>query len=187
LAESDAELMRRVQAGNAEALERLMERHGRLLRVHLERYVDASTAQDLQQELWLRVWQRAEQWEGRGSVVGWLLAIATNLALNALRSRRRADSLDALMEDEEWEAAASLFEASTPAPEDEAIWRERLERVMALIDQMPGDKQTVLRLARLQEKTLPQIAAQLGIPVGTVKSRLHHAMRWLAEHMEDEL
>jgi DNA-directed RNA polymerase specialized sigma24 family protein len=45
----------------------------------------------------------------------------------------------------------------------------------------------VLRLARLQEKTLPEIAAELGIPVGTVKSRLHHATRWLAEHMEDDL
>ena len=186
MADSDAELMRRVQAGHAGALERLMERHEALLRVHLERYVDAPTAQDLRQEVWLRVWQRAEQWEGRGSVVGWLLAIATNIALNALRTRRRVHTLDALMADDEWEAAAALYESTAPAPEDEALWRDQLGRVMALIDQMPADKQTVLRLARLEDKPLPEIAAQLGIPLGTVKSRLHHAVRWLAERMEDE-
>lgn len=177
--------MRRVQAGHGDALERLMERHGALLRVHLGRYVDAPTTQDLCQEVWLRVWQRAEQWQG-GSVVGWLLAIATNVALNALRRRRRTDSLDALMAEEEWEAAAALYEGAAPTPEDEALWRDQLERVMALIDQLPVDKQAVLRLARLEEKPLPEIAAELGIPVGTVKSRLHHAVRWLTERMEEE-
>jgi len=186
LADSDADLMRRLQAGHAGALERLMERRRELLRVHLERYVDAPTAQDLQQEVWLRVWQRAEQWESRGSVVGWLLAIATNIALNALRARRRTDSLDELTAEDEWEAAVSLWDAAPPGPEDEAIWRDQLGRILDLVDQMPADKRAVLRMARIEERSLPEIASRLGIPVGTVKSRLHYALRWLAERMEDE-
>jgi RNA polymerase sigma-70 factor (ECF subfamily) len=185
LPEPDADLIRRVQAGDPEAFERLVHQHGSTLRAHLGRYVGHQSAEDLLQEVWLRVWQRAGQWNGRGSVIGWLLAIGTNLALNALRARRRTASIDALMESEEWDTVASASEAVAPEPEDEVIWRDQLARTVALIENMPADRQAVVRMARIEGRPLHEIAAALGVPLGTVKSRLHHAMRWLNEQMEE--
>lgn len=184
--QSDADLMRRVREGDPEAFERLVRSHASTLRAHLRRYVGPQIAEDLLQEVWLRLWQRAGQWKGSGSVVGWLLAIATNLALNALRARRPTESIDALIDSEDWDAVAAASEAVTPEPEEEVIWRDQLARTIALIESMSADRRTVVRLARIERKPLHEIAAALGIPVGTVKSRLHHAMRWLTEQMEEE-
>jgi RNA polymerase sigma factor (sigma-70 family) len=186
LPESDADLIRRVQEGDPEAFDRLVHQHASILRAHLRRYVGPQAAEDLLQEVWLRLWQRAGQWKGSGSVVGWLLAIGTNLALNALRVHRTTESIDALIESEDWDAVAAASEAVTPEPEEEVIWRDQLARTVALIESMPADRQTVVRLARIEGKPLHEIAAALGVPVGTVKSRLHHAMRWLTEQMEEE-
>ena len=86
---SDRQLMSRIQQRDAEAFEEFFARHrGRLLR-HLIRTVrEKSAADDLLQEVFLRVWTRAGQWDGRGAPLGWLYRIATNLALNHVRSVR---------------------------------------------------------------------------------------------------
>jgi RNA polymerase sigma-70 factor (ECF subfamily) len=186
LPESDADLIRRIQQGDPEAFERLARSHASTLRAHLRRYVEPQAAEDLLQEVWLRLWQRAGQWKGSGTVIGWLLAIATNLALNALRARRPTESIDALIDSEEWDTVASASEAVAPEPEDEVIWRDALARTMTLIASMPEERQAVIRMARIEGKPLHEIAAALGVPVGTVKSRLHHATRWLTEQMEEE-
>src|SRR5436190_17619750 len=87
---SDHELMARVRKRDAEAFETLFERYRERVARHLDRTVrDAGAAGDLAQEVFLRVWTRAEQWDGRGSFRAWLFRIATNLALNHLRSVRR--------------------------------------------------------------------------------------------------
>jgi RNA polymerase sigma-70 factor (ECF subfamily) len=180
------ELMRRIQAGDADALDGLITRHEASLRRHLERYVTPADADDLLQELWLRVWQRAGQWDGRGRALAWLLAIATNLALNHLRRRRPAVSLAALGEEEFSETLASASDAIVPGPEDQAIWGDQLDRLRAAVTQLPADKQEALRLVRIEGRSVQEAAAELGIPVGTVKSRLHHAHRLLMERLEEE-
>jgi RNA polymerase sigma-70 factor (ECF subfamily) len=87
---SDQHLMGRVRERDARAFEALFERYGELIRRHLARITrDDAAAQDLVQEVFLRVWTRAEQWDGRGPFKAWLYRIATNLALNHLRSVRR--------------------------------------------------------------------------------------------------
>jgi len=96
----DCELMRRVQQGDAHAFEDLVRRHDRTLGLHLRRYVGPDDASDLRQEVLLRVWERAHQWEGRGSPLAWMLRIATNLALNHLRARRATEPLDGPADDE---------------------------------------------------------------------------------------
>src|SRR5512141_2834930 len=91
---ADSEAMLRIQAHDERAFELLFERY----RDPLSRYVcgivrgevdTQAIAQDLVQESFLRVWMRAEQWNGQGSPKSWLYQIATNLALNHLRERNR--------------------------------------------------------------------------------------------------
>jgi len=184
--EPAVELLRRIQAGDADALDGLITRHGAALRRHLERYVSATDADDLLQELWLRVWQRAEQWDGRGRPLAWLLAIATNLALNHVRRRRGTVSLAVMAAEELEEMPASASDALVPGPEDRAMWGDELDRIRSAMAQLPADKREALRLVRLEGRSLQEVAAELGIPVGTVKSRLHHAHRLLMERLEEE-
>src|SRR6266700_97427 len=93
---NDANLMELIKARDEEAFDVLTDRYLEPLRRHLMSTVrDSATAEDLLQELLLRIWTRADQWDG-GSVKSWLYRIATNLALNHLRTvrRRRESSLD---------------------------------------------------------------------------------------------
>jgi len=179
-------LMRRIKRGDPSAVDDLITRHQAALRRHLERYVGAADADDLLQELWLRVWQRAGQWDGRGRPLAWLLVIGTNLALNLLRDRRPAVPLAALGDEEFSETLASASDAIVPGPEDQAIWGDQLDRVRAAVAQLPADKREALRLVRIEGRSVQQAAAALGIPVGTVKSRLHHARKLLMEQLEED-
>ena len=87
---TDGDLIQRVLCSDAAAFDALYERHASAVRWRLVQVVrDEAAADDLLQETFLRLWTRAEQWQGTGSVAGWLMRIATNLALNHLRSKRR--------------------------------------------------------------------------------------------------
>ena len=180
------ELLRRIQHGDARALDGLIIHHQATLRAHLERYVSPADADDLLQEVWLRVWQRAQQWDERGRPLAWLLAIGTNLALNHLRGRRRTLPLEALSDQEVPDVATLGGEAIVPGPEEHAFWRERLGRVQRAMAQLPPEKQEALRLVRVQGYKLEEAARLLEIPIGTLKSRLHHAHRLLMEYLEEE-
>lgn len=180
------DLIRRIQHGDEAALADLMAEHAGLLRVHLVRYVGATDADDMLQEVWLRVWERAHQWDGRGRLLAWVLAIATNVALNHLRGRRTVVPLADLDQEDEAETRASLSHAVMPGPEEQALWREELGRVGAALSALSPDKRLAVRLVRIEGHTIREAAAMLGVPVGTLKSRLHHAHRMLVEHLEEE-
>jgi RNA polymerase sigma-70 factor (ECF subfamily) len=186
MADPGVDLIRRIQHGDEAALADLMAQHSRLLQAHLGRYVGPADAEDMLQEVWLRVWDRAHQWDGRGRPLAWLLAITTNIALNHLRGRRTVLPLAVLEQNDEAEAGASISEALMPGPEDHALWREELGRVRAALDALSPDKRLAVRLVRIEGHTIREAAAMLGVPVGTLKSRLHHAHRLLVEHLEEE-
>ncbi len=90
MAPSDKELVRQIQTGDEAAFDTLFQRYQGFLAAHLNRIVrDAAIADDLVQEVFLIVWNRSNQWQGRGAFQGWLFRIATNLAFNSLRSKKR--------------------------------------------------------------------------------------------------
>ncbi len=180
------ELIERICRGDETALADLIAQNSPVLRAHLARYVAPADADDLLQELWLRVWERAGQWDGRGRPLAWLLAIATNLALNHLRTRRETVPLEAFADEEVPDVATLGGDAIVPGPEEQAIWREQLGRVQEAMAQLPPDKQEALRLVRIQGYKLEEAARLLQIPLGTLKSRLHYAHRLLMEHFEEE-
>src|SRR5437764_9826197 len=117
---SDQELVARVRERDAGAFEALFERYrGRITRRLVRVVRDEGAAGDLAQEVFLRVWTRAAQWDGRGSFRSWLLRIGTNLALNHLRSvrRRREQPLeiarDPESEEEDSRVPAWMIDAAT--------------------------------------------------------------------------
>jgi len=189
---SDQDLIERVLERDGRALEALFERYGEMIRRHLARMAgDNTAAQDLLQETFLRVWTRAAQWDGRGSFKAWLYRIATNLALNHLRSvrRRREQPLEIAGKwDDDTEkhvAPAWAIDADTPEPEDVLEMAERHARYRRLVDRLPEEKREVLRLVHEMEMSHQDTADELGIPEGTVKSRLYYAKQRLAQEWRE--
>ena len=189
---SDQDLIERVLERDGRALEMLFERYGEMIRRHLARMAgDSAVAQDLLQETFLRVWTRAAQWDGRGSFKAWLYRIATNLALNHLRSmrRRKEQPLEIAGEwdsdADEYVSPAWAIDAAAPEPEDVLEMAERHERYRRLVDRLPEEKREVLHLVHEVEMSLQDAADELGIPEGTVKSRLYYAKQRLAQEWRD--
>lgn len=183
----DKILLQRIATGDAAALEELHSRHSAALEVFLERMVrDSFMAADLLQEVFLRVWERgAEQYTGTGTSSAWLFRIASNLALSYLESakRRRYHALEPAhddLEDSDVHVPAWLIDEAAVSADSalEALEERRLVR--AVIDGLPEDKQRVIRMVYDSQLEVTEVAQQLGIPEGTVKSRLYYARRQVA-------
>lgn len=189
MAQTDDELAARVVRGEQEAFALLFARHRAAVGRHLLRIQpDAAAAEDLTQEVFLRLWRRADQWKGDAPFRSWLLRIATNLALNHLRTVRRRRELpieaapptDAEVDDEERVPPGWMIDASATSPDDALIRDERRRLLRGAVGQLSGDKQEVIRMVYDARMETRQVAAELAIPEGTVKSRLYHARRELA-------
>lgn len=186
MTQSDENLMRAIQRGDEDAFDRLYQRHAAAVRARLAAIVrDNAAAEDLAQEVFLRVWTRAEQWTERGKVAGWLVRIGTNLALNHLRTvrRRRVKPLPPGPVGSEESRAEPVWPAdeSAPGPGELLDWSESLEWLRQSLEALPESKRAVVKLIYEDDMDIQAAAEELGVPVGTVKSRLHHARKRLAE------
>jgi RNA polymerase sigma-70 factor (ECF subfamily) len=127
----------------------------------------------------------AGSWNGRGTARAWLFQIATNQALNALRARRRRREqpiADAAPPDREetlgWEWR---FDPTCRGPENWVVLAERDAEIRQAISRLPPGKAEVVNLMYEQDLTPHEVAEVLGIPQGTVRSRLHYARKLLCE------
>ncbi|MFO8008466.1 MAG: RNA polymerase sigma factor [Candidatus Brocadiia bacterium] len=189
---SDEQLMARIRARDAEAFEQVFERLRPGIRRHLQRIVRSSAvADDLLQEVFLCLWTRADQWRGRGTVKAWLYRIATNLAINHLRSarsRKRRPLRPSPPEGAEGENLVPgwMIDNASLGPQAVAERRERHGRLHRMIEELPEEKRDVIRLIYQEQMDVRSAAEALDIPEGTVKSRLFYARRDLAQKWEEE-
>jgi len=185
---NERDLMRRVSAKDAAAFDELVVAVGPWVRLRLVGIVrDEAAADDLLQEVLLRVWTRSGQWDGRGDVRAWLGRMAVNLALNHLRARRRQRHVPlepSVDPDKSEPSPAWMVDVSAVAPDLAAESNEEAARLAELLAGLPPTKLDVLRLVYEQELELHEAARLLGLPVGTVKSRLFYARRELARRWE---
>jgi RNA polymerase sigma-70 factor (ECF subfamily) len=129
-------------------------------------------AEEVAQEALLQAYRRFDRLRERERFRAWLVRISFRLALDRLRSRKRRQ-----LRETQW-----VFEntrSSSPASSS-AEFRQHLERGM---DELPEKQRLVLLLAAMEGHTLEEVAALLGIPMGTVKSRLFFAKKALAEKL----
>jgi RNA polymerase sigma-70 factor (ECF subfamily) len=184
---TDEELLERFRRKQTEAFGVLVRRYERELYGYLRRYLgDASLAEDVFQNTFLQLYIKSGQYEPGRPVRPWLYTIATHQAIDALRrnNRHQAVSLDETRTDAgdgELVGLMELLESRGPAPVDAATAEERREQVRAGVERLPDFLKQVLVLAYYQGLKYREIADILGIPVGTVKSRLHAALVKLQE------
>ena len=187
MGKSDEELVRGVIDGRQEDFGALFERYRADVQRHLQRiHRRREDAADLTQEVFLRLWHHAGQWKGDGPLLAWLLRIATNLALNHLRSVRRRRELplqpvsDLEADEDDGRVPEWMIDASTLPPDEVLALAERRRLLRGLVTRLPEDRRQVIRLVYDGHMNTRQAAAELGIPEGTVKSRIHHARREIA-------
>jgi RNA polymerase sigma-70 factor (ECF subfamily) len=176
------ELVERVAHGDENALGQLYDRFGHAVYSLCLRIVrDSSTAEELTQEVFLRLWRSAASFEpARGRVSSWLLRIAHNLTLNELRRRQ---SRPVVAPNTDWTTAGAEL-ADTSDESDPAIatgQRERAEEVRHALNQLPDRQRLAIELAFFGGLSQVEVAAALGEPLGTVKSRIRVGMRRIRE------
>lgn len=169
---SDEALIGRIASGDKLAMQALFARyHARVYRFVLRTASNETTAEDVTSEVFLDVWRQAGRFEGRSSAGTWILSIARFKALSAVR-RRREDQLD--------EAAAEQIEDLEDDPEAALEKKDRGERLGRCLLKLSAEHREVVDLVYYHERTVEEAARILGVPEGTVKTRMFHARRRLA-------
>ena len=181
---SDERLARGVQQGRAEDLTALVERHHGPLLGFVYRMTggDRALAEDLAQETFLRTLRAIGQYQYPRPFKPWLYAIATNLARDYYKQAeiRHADSAGDVEADSEASRHGS-------GPEDQVIAEMEARNVAAAIGALPAHQREAVILRYYQDLSLAEIAETLGVPVGTVKSRLSLGLRRLRAILGEEL
>jgi RNA polymerase sigma-70 factor (ECF subfamily) len=186
--ESDEALLMAYRAGDARAFERLVARHEKPVWNFLRRFVaNAATAEDLLQEVFLRVIKSAHaeesEWRGAAKFSTWLYTIARNLCVD---HARRAVHRDAASLDGPGHAAADTeatlhdrIPSSDPAPDARVADRQAKARIDAAIAALPPDQREVFLMREVMEMPFAEIAAAVGVSEPTVKSRMRYALEKL--------
>ena len=195
----DAELIRDVADGSEEAVALLYDRHaGALYRLALSVNRDSGVAEDVVQETFLALWNRAELYDpALGSGAAWLFSIARNRAIDHLRRATRrvpAAPFSMLVADAPDHAAATewlvasgevlAIGAPDPLPDAALASTETLADVSRAIATLDGHEREAILLAYRDGLSQSEIAARLGWPLGTVKTRSRRALRRLREALE---
>jgi RNA polymerase sigma-70 factor (ECF subfamily) len=173
-ADDPAYLMQQIARGDREAFSRFYDRYASLVFTLAVRLLGVrSEAEDLLQEVFLQVWRQANTYrQERGSPEAWIITITRSRAIDKLRSLRRRDR-----------SVVSAAEASR-AEGDERLARETMASearltVHGALAGLPEAQRTVMELAYFDGLTQSEIAARLGEPLGTVKTRMRTAIERL--------
>jgi RNA polymerase sigma-70 factor (ECF subfamily) len=168
-----SELLRQVQAGDEDALVALHTRYAGLVYSVAYRVLeDRQAAEEITQDTFMRLWNKAHTYDpARGEFTAWLLTITRRLAIDTLRRRQRQAPVgDALSIDDQpdlWDNVLSVGSGDL---------RRTLRAVM---DELPADQRRAVELAYFYGLSHSDIAAYLGWPLGTVKTRLRQGMQRL--------
>lgn len=173
---SDAILWGRVRAGDAEAFGLLFERHARAIYNYcFRRTGDWVASEDILSIVFLEAWRRRDVELAEGVVLPWLYGVATNVVRNHRRSQRRLAAAVRRLPKEE--AESDFSEASDERLDDE----RQMRTALAMLDQLPRREQEVFVLCAWTGLSYEHAAIALGVPVGTVRSRLSRSRARMRE------
>jgi RNA polymerase sigma-70 factor, ECF subfamily len=132
---------------------------------------DRGSAEDVTQEVFIKIWRALPGYDGRASLSTWIYTIARNASLSALRARRPQSSLS----DPE---VLAVVEANNPVSSVETIVDRAA--ILRLVDELPARQRQVVMLFYMEAHSHEEVADMLAMPVGTVKTLLHRARAQLS-------
>ena len=187
-AESDQQLVERVQAGDKRAFDLLVLKYQHKIISLVGRYVnDHHEAMDVSQEAFIKAYRALANFRGDSQFYTWLYRIAVNTAKNHLVSRsRRPPGSDVDVEDAEYyEGGAALRDIETP---ENALFGAELKQVVeAAISDLPDDLRTAVTLREFDGLSYEDIADIMDCPVGTVRSRIFRAREAIDNKVREQV
>ncbi len=188
MARTDVQLMLDVKAGDERSFEVLLRKYRTPVINFLYRMVhDSAIAEDLAQEVFLRVYRARREYAPSAKFTTWMFRIATNLALNAVRDNRYRQleiSMDQPVETNESEQPALEVADSTPTAEQQLVARTRTELIRNAINVLPEKQRAAVLLHKYQELDYGEIAKILGCSESALKSLLFRAYETLRVQLQ---
>jgi len=181
----DLGLLQRIVARDTAALADLYDRHSRLLFGLILRILrDRAEAEEILQEVFIRVWTRAELYDPqRGSPTSWLVRVGRNCAIDRLRARRTRDAAGMpSFEEPTADPASSVADIHTP--EQLVVDAETREKVMDALIGLPEEQRRLIEAAFFEGYTHTELAKRFELPLGTVKSRIRAGILAMRERLE---
>jgi RNA polymerase sigma-70 factor, ECF subfamily len=183
--EIDRELVARVQRGDKQAFNLLVEKYQRRLARLLSRFIrDPAEVEDVTQEAFIKAYRALPAFRGDSAFYTWLYRIGINTAKNYLMAMGRRAPTSTEVEAEEAEGfdeGEQLRDINTP--ESVLLTSEIAKTVNATIEQLPEELRTAIQLREIEGMSYEDIARQMNCPIGTVRSRIFRAREAIAEQL----
>ena len=178
--DDDRELMLHARRGSREAFEELVARYeGRLVSYFYRQCGDRDLAEDCAQEVFVRLYRARERYGPQARFATFLFTIARNCWIDVARARRVRPAESSLVEtsaDGEERDRAAMTTTKDPGPSEQVAAREDVRRLRDALGRLPAAQRDVVLLGVIEGLPYAEVSEVLGIPVGTVKSRVHAAV-----------
>jgi RNA polymerase sigma-70 factor (ECF subfamily) len=178
---ADRELVERCRKGEDEAWRELVDRYGqKVYSVAYHFTLKREDAEELAQEIFLKVFENLHRYEGSFPLVAWIVSLSRNLCIDRYRRRKRERSFRFVSQ----EAVEPLLQ-SGDNPAAETIRKERVQLLFSALAEIPEELAEILVLRDLDGLAYDEIGKALGLPDGTVKSRLFRARAEVARRVRE--
>ncbi|MBU6299997.1 MAG: sigma-70 family RNA polymerase sigma factor [Verrucomicrobia bacterium] len=182
----DLALMRRIAEGDDVAFAELVETYQHAVMGTVTKMLgQASEAEDVAQQVFVRVWRSAARYQPSAKFTTWLFTITRNLVFNEMRRRQRKPAVS--LDEREEEQPGSIPVDGDPKPDDSALLAELEQAVDSAIRRLPEKQRMAVILRRYQEMAYEDIGEVLGLSLPAVKSLLFRARAQLREDLEKYL
>lgn len=146
---------------------------------------NAHEAEDIVQETFLKVFANLEKYDPSHKFSTWIYRIGTNLCIDRLRKRKSVYSLDAEVAGGEGSDGYSMLAGKDDTPEDQAMLSETRVQIRNAIEELPEKYRSVVVLRYFHDLSLQEISHILGMPVTTIKTRVHRGREYLRRKLQD--
>lgn len=179
----DVELMGMISAGDMRAFEELVERHQRAVIGTVAKMLgNASEAEDIAQQVFVRIWKSAGRYEAQAKFTTWLFTITRNLVFNEVRRRQRKPTVS--VDEREETTHRTVEDLQAISPDDEMLQSELEEAIDRAIQSLPEKQRMAVVLRRYEEMPYEEIAAVLEMSIPAIKSLLFRARTQLKEALQ---
>ena len=184
---SDEQLIQLHLSGDPRGMEAIYERYfDKVYRLAYSKLRTAQDAEDVTSAVFLKLCKSLDSFRGEAKFSTWIYTVANNAVMDSIRRRRPSVSLDADLRVDGGDSVPREIEDDAPGPEDHVADADFARYVYSRLDALPPGQRSVIELRYFMELSYQQIADQLGVELGTVKSRLNRAIAALRSLVSTE-
>ncbi|HON42849.1 MAG TPA: sigma-70 family RNA polymerase sigma factor [Bacillota bacterium] len=184
---SDEQLIQLHLSGDPRGMEAIYERYfDKVYRLAYSKLRTAQDAEDVTSAVFLKLCKSLDSFRGEAKFSTWIYTVANNAVMDSIRRRRPSVSLDADLRVDGGDSVPREIEDDAPGPEDHVADADFARYVYGKLNALPPGQRSVIELRYFMELSYQQIADQLGVELGTVKSRLNRAIAALRSLVSTE-